>query len=249
MTRPVIAFTVSGLRQKYLRAALDSWAAARGVQDWHLLFCLEPCHKFFPVAEFTGWVRGAFASAEVQVNPARLGCLRNTRHAMRSAFALGAEFAVLAEEDCCVSTDALEYFCWARDTYAADAQAAAVCAHARHTDRGGQGEVVRQAWFSPIVWGTWRDRWAELIDPTWAASAGNTESWDDHLRHVLYDAGRVSIFPVRSRSLHIGEMSTLTPGLLAEWFYRQARSDCFDPARPPQNYREVPFTEELGLLV
>ena len=47
----VIAFTVSGLRQKYLREALGTWGRARGIEDWHLLFSLEPCRTTFPVPE------------------------------------------------------------------------------------------------------------------------------------------------------------------------------------------------------
>jgi len=245
----VVAFTVSGHRQKYLRATLDSWAAARGVQDWHLLFALEPCRLFFPVPEFTAWVRGAFASAQVSVADSRLGCLRNTRRALREAFASGAGFAVLAEEDIVVSTDVLEYFRWAAGTYAGEGKVTAVCAHSLHAGSGDQAAVVQASWFSPIVWGTWADRWREFIGPGWHASPGNSQSWDDHLRRRINGAGRCSIFPVRSRSQHRGQTSTLTPGPLAEWFYRQALSGTFTAARPPQSYREVPFTEDLGLIV
>ena len=108
-----------GCRQKYLRQALGTWRRARGIGDWHLLFSLEPCRLNFPVAEFTQWAKRVFASSEVSVNDQRLGCLRNTRRAMRLAFASGAAFAMLAEEDILVSEDVLEYFSWARDTYAA----------------------------------------------------------------------------------------------------------------------------------
>lgn len=249
MPEQVIAFTVSGLRESYLRESLRSWGKVRGVQDWHLVFCLEPCRQVFPVAEFTQWVNRCFASAEVIVNDDRLGCLRNTRRAMRAAFACGAQFAVLAEEDVKVSDDVLEYFAWARDAYAADSQVAAVCAHAKSTETGGEHQVVRTAWFNPVIWGTWADRWGSFIDPGWGYCEGNTESWDHHLRLRIAEAGKASLYPVRSRAFHIGQVSTLTPGTLAEWFYQVSVSSSFAAHREPGQYEEIPHSRKLGLLV
>lgn len=249
MPSQVIAFTVSGHREKYLRESLDSWSRARGIGGWHLLFCLEPCRRHFPVVEFTQWVGRTFASAEVHVNGEWLRCAGNTRQAMSMAFARGAEFAVLAEEDCVVSTDVLEYFCWARDAYAADEKVLTVCAHAKQAEAGADCDVVRSGWFNPVIWGTWRDRWHSSVAPGWGLLDGALESWDANLRRQIVEAGQVSIFPVRSRSLHIGEVSSQTPGQLSGYFYRQYLSSCFAAGRVPQSYREIPFTEDLGLLV
>jgi hypothetical protein len=245
----VIAFTVSGLRQKYLREVLGTWGRARGVGDWHLLFALEPCHRTFPVAEFTQWAGRSFASAEVRIADEHHGCLRNTRRAMRLAFASGAEFAICAEEDCKVSEDVLEYFTWARGAYAADEKVTAVCAHSLRTEAGGEADAVLGDWFNPIVWGTWQDRWKGFIDPGWGPHQGNEESWDNNLRVQIREAGRRSVFPVRSRSQHIGEVSTQHRYDLAAYFYRGALSSSFAGHREPCDYREIPFTEDLGLLV
>ncbi len=249
MPSQVIAFTVSGLRQKYLREALGTWGRARGIGDWHLLFALEPCRRHFPVAEFTQWAGRSFASAEVVVADKHHGCLRNTRRAMRLAFAAGAEFAILAEEDVRVSDDVLEYFTWARDVHGADEKMTTVCAHSLRTDAGGEADVVRSSWFNPIVWGTWKDRWEDFIDPGWGPWEGNSESWDNNLRMQVAAVGRQGIFPVRSRSLHIGQTSTLTGAPLSEFFYKGALSSSFAAHRPPQQYREIPFSAKLGLLV
>ena len=249
MPSQVIAFTVSGLREKYLRETLSSWGRVRGVQDWHLVFALEPCRHAFPVAEFAQWVRRCFASAEVVVADSQLGCLRNTRRAMRLSFDRGAEFAILAEEDIRVSDDVLEYFTWARDTYAAEEQVTAVCAHSLRTEAGGDADVVLREWFNPIVWGTWKDRWDTFIEPGWGAYEGNAESWDNNLRVQVALAGRQSVFPVRSRSLHTGQTSTLTRAPLSEYFYQQALSSSFTAHREPCSYAEIPFSRKLGLLV
>src|SRR6185437_10605015 len=157
----------------------------------------------------TQWVSRCFASAEVVVADSRLGCLRNTRRALDLAFAAGAEFAVLAEEDVRVSDDVLEYFAWARDAYAADSEVMTVCAHAKKTDGGTDADVVRAGWFNPVIWGTWKDRWEGYIARDWGYCEGNTESWDHYLRMRIKTDGKASIYPVRSRSLHIGQVSTL----------------------------------------
>jgi hypothetical protein len=185
----------------------------------------------------------------VAVADQHLGCLRNTRRAMRLAFASGAEFAICAEEDLLVSTDVLEYVSWARAAYGNEEKMTAVCAHSLRTEHGGTADVVRSTWFNPLVWGTWKDRWEDFIDPGWGPLDGNSESWDNNLRVQVNTAGRESVFPVRSRSLHIGQTSSITPGLLSEYFYRGALSSSFTEDRPPQQYREIPFSAKLGLLV
>ena len=249
MPAHVIAFTVSGLRQKYLREALDSWA--RCSRDSGLASAVRPgaVRANFPVAEFTQWANRTFASAQVSVADTRLGCLKNTRRAMRLAFASGAEFAILAEEDLLVSQDVLEYFSWARDTYAAEEKVTVVCGHSLRTEGGGPDVVVRSSWFNPLVWGTWKDRWEGFIDPEWGPFEGNMESWDNNLRVKVATSGRESVFPAYSRSLHIGQTSTLTGTPLSEYFYKGALSSSFSQRRPPQAYREVPFADVPGLFV
>ena len=249
MPSGVIAFTVSGQRERYLRESLGSWGKARGLRDWHLLFSLEPCRKTFPVGDFTQWAHRVFGSAEVVVSDTPLGCLRNTRRAMELAFGRGAEFAILAEEDVLVSDDVLEYMTWARDSYAADGEIVTVCGHAKSAARGGDHEVVRTGWFNPVIWGTWKDRWESFIKPGWGGFEGNDQAWDHNLRMQIHDAGRCSLYPVRSRSFHIGQISTNHSGQLAEFFYPASVSETFGAHREPQDYAEIPFTRKLGLLV
>jgi len=62
------------------------------------------------VGEFKAFLQRSFRSTEVIVNDVRKGCFANTRDTMRRAFAGGATFAILAEEDLVVADDLLEYF-------------------------------------------------------------------------------------------------------------------------------------------
>lgn len=243
--RLAVAFTVSALRQDYLRTTLDSWARVRGVGQARLLFAFEPLPRRarpFPVAEFREYLARSFPGCWYTISTAeeRQGCFANTRRAVDQALATGRDFVVLAEEDVTVADDTLEYFRWAAQTYHGDQDVIAVCAHSfRSAESAAAASVVRAPWFSPIVWGTWPDRWRDFIRPGWGGAAGNPDAWDLNLRQRIAAAGRVSVFPLRSRALHHGKVSTLTPGALAEHFYGASVSRCFAAHYPPQDYGEI----------
>lgn len=184
--------------------------------------------------------------------------MRNTYRAMETALALD-DFAVLAEEDIQVADDVIEYFTWCRREYEHDASVRSACAHV-HSARGGEpSQVTRACWFNPLVWGTWRSRWPALRS-TWTGTPGDRQfnphhasraedAWDNNLRVVFQERGWHSVFPVRSRTQHQGKVSTLMPVPLADHFYLGSLSDCFAAHYDPQAYHEVPFPEEIGLLV
>jgi hypothetical protein len=237
-----VAFTVSTHREKYLRQTLESWARVRGLRhNVTLLFCIEP-NRNFPEMEFSLWVRRAFPNtARVILSGTEwLGCFRNTRHAMATAFRYDASFAVLAEEDTLVAEDILEYYRWAADRFRGDQRVMAVCAHsfACQPD-AGHYDATFIPWFSPIGWGTWKDVWDEVICPEWAGAEGNPDAWDLHLRQQLQAGGFGSVFPLRSRTQHIGELSSLTRYPLSEYFYKQSVSSCYQDICPPGAYTEV----------
>lgn len=246
-----VAFTVSGRREKYLRATIDSWAKVRGVRDVHLLFSVEPggAMSGTNLAHFEAFLKRSFPSVSVHVNEYVLGCLDNTRRAMRKAFQTGAQFAICAEEDLAVSTDVLEYFTWAQ-RYRDDSDIQTVCAH---TFRSGKhvppGKAVRIKWFSPLVWGTWQRKWEDFILPDWQGLDTNAQAWDLNLRLQLVHADKFSLFPTQSRSIHRGVVSTLTPGMLAEYYYNASLSNCYHDHYDPQDWAEIPPAEELGMTV
>jgi hypothetical protein len=242
-----VAFTVSGQRPKYLRRTLESWHRVRGIQNAHLLFCCEPLPGSFQKEEFEEYLTRSFRSAEAIYNPTKLGCSPNTRQAMDQALRCS-EFAVLAEEDMVVSTDVLEYFTWADQTFQYDADLAAVCAHAFNCEpTASRREVVVTGWFSQMVWGTWRSLWEGVIEPEWGGIPNNPDAWDAGLRELFSSIGRSCIFPVVSRSQHIGETSTLMQWQLAEHFYKQSLSQCFIPDIAPQDYVVVERPDGLVL--
>jgi hypothetical protein len=246
--RITVTFTVSAQRQKYLRQALESWAHVRGVRKAHMQFSMEP-DPTFPADEFIGWTAGAFGQVEVGTNAARLGPTGNTRMAMVRAFAGGADFAVCAEEDVVVASDILEYFTWAARSHAHDKDVLAVCAHVRASAETWTDAAVRLPWFNPLTWGTWRDRWQDFLEPGWGGVPGNEPGWDVNLRQRLTAAGKTCLFPVRSRSLHIGEVSTMFRPELSLHLFPATRSTCYEAQYAPQEYREIIATAGLDVAV
>lgn len=236
----IVAFTVSCLRQKYLRATVDSWARTRHAGTG-FLFCLEPPGTF-PVADFTGYVQRLFPGrVTVYQNPAVLGCLGNTRQAMDMALKLSDDgFAMVTEEDIEVADDVVEYMAWARDFYRDDPETLAVCAHARSSEVLDHTAVTRTSWFCPLGWGTWADRWNMTLRPAWRPLPGsnNPDSWDTNLQQLMQTTGKLNVFPVRSRSLHIGELSVQMGPLLGEHLYKASVSNCYQSRYPQRGYEE-----------
>lgn len=235
-----VAFTVSCKRPRYLRRAVESWARCRGPARF--LFSLEPPPRSFGVGEFTQWAREGLRDVEVVVRPRHLGCNVNTYRALSDGFR-ESDFVVLAEEDIEVADDTLEYFTWAQAAYQSTPGTVAVCAHVKEAGDGGPADVLRAPWFSPLVWGTWRDRWEELLSPGWLE---HPHAWDGHVRMTgAADLSRRCVFPARSRSRHFGERSTITPARAdgtPNYFHLSALTSCFAWEYGQQDYREAQVT-------
>jgi len=160
--------TVSGDRPGYLTETLDSWSAVRGLAQWSFRFVLEPgreerrCRAV--VEEFSR--RRVARDVHLEVNGDRRGVLANPHHALAGAFATGAGFVVLAEEDIVVADDVCEFLAAQPD----DPEVLAVCAFSALA-APQPVDVVADAPFSPWVWGTWADRWHDLLGPRWFEAA------------------------------------------------------------------------------
>lgn len=230
----IVAFTANN-RPRYLRETLDSWAKVRGVEDADLIFRCEPGCP--PVEQMC---RGATfgASLSVTVNPVRYGPLSNPWRCFHEGFGTGADFVVLAEDDSPVADDVLEWFAWARDRFANRSKVLAVCAFQRHVQPGGPHGAVLAPWFRPTVWGTWADRWQNLLRDDWDHDYRH-KGWDWRIiEHWIGERGYLCAAPCQSRSQVSGEFggTHLHPGAQ----YQEHLSRCFSPSYPPGEFTEVP---------
>jgi GNT-I family protein len=235
----LVVFTAFN-RPAYMRETLRSWGKARCSTIAFFDFHVEPgcpemeeaCYAPAP------WIR------TVHVNQVMQGVQRNPFNAMNCAFDRllrdskfrnEDDFVILAEDDFVVSTDIFEWFDWARREFYADEKVLAVSAAQYEEQPGGLAQSLKISRFPGWVWGTWRDRWENLIAPDWTFDYEHN-GWDWRLTdYWCKEKGMVCVVPAVSRSQHIGEHGGVhtIPGqpFLAE------QSKCFVPEIPPQEYR------------
>ncbi|MFC5062694.1 hypothetical protein [Actinomycetospora atypica] len=228
--------TVSGDRPGYLAETLDSWAAVRGLSDWPFHLVVEPGDELARcrdvIEEFVR--RGVARSVEIEVNDERRGVRANPHHALSSAFGSGAGFVVLCEEDIVVADDVLELFAAAPD----DPALLAVCAFSSRPAPQPE-DVLADGDFCAWVWGTWADRWHDLLDPSWFEAArapydGAKAGWDFGVERIAAAAGKRFLAPLASRSDNIGAEGGVHA--LPEEF-EESRAATFVAHREPVQWR------------
>jgi hypothetical protein len=235
----VITMTVSGDRPGYLTETLDSWSAVRGLSGWSFRFVVEPgreesrCRS--AVEEFSR--RRVARDVHVEVNDERRGVLANPHHALSTAFATGAAFVVLAEEDIVVADDVCEFL----DAQPDDPAVLAVCAFSGLV-APQPADVVADGPFSPWVWGTWADRWHDLLGPRWFDAAraphdGAGSGFDFGIVRLQEATGLRVLAPLASRSDNIGREGGVHA--VPEEF-EDTRATTFAAHRDPVRWRPGP---------
>lgn len=231
-------------RPDYLAETLASWSEVRGQDDWHFVAMIEPSpvqsqilKQFYDfLGRYSSW-----GSAELVLNPTRYGVLHHPWVGYERLFKdQDFDFVVRAEDDLLVSQDVLEYQSWAAETYESDPAVGLVSSFA--ADNRATDEVHRVLGLgSPLILGTWRDRWINVIGPTWDHDYSTNEGshmdrsgWDWNLNlRVLPARGLHAILPNRAKTFHMGVYGEHSN---PEIYYVQ---EPFDSHVPPQQYREV----------
>ena len=257
MTRldDVVVTMTACRRPYYLERVLDGWATARGIEDIRrfqvalgrsdrLAQMLEVIDQFVRKVPFT-----VIVLPDDPANPGVWPAIANMGIAAFADPEVG--FVVFGEEDALPADDVLELVAWEREQCAANSNVLLVNAHSR-CGAGWDGPDVRDAqdadpaavrlveYFNPWIWGTWRDRWQEIILPRWDWDGTTGEhGWDngyDWNLALRVLRGMLAPVPDASRSQHIGETEGLyaTPSSLAF-----ARALSFRERRSPVEFRMV----------
>jgi hypothetical protein len=247
-------------RPDYLRRTLASWHATRGldrIRSFTIALGVHPdaWHAQIQVIDAFRQASGLGSRLRVKVDSdaARRsnGMHRAIGEAANHVLADPAvQFLVFGEEDIVVSDDTLEYMTWAGRQFAADRSVLTACAH----NVGGQGwdrrepaddagadqESVRLLpYFNAWCWGTWRDRWEQVLESRWdwdCNSGGAMDSgydWNVATR-IIPQGGYVCAVPDASRSQNIGQHGGWASNA-ETWAFSQAQS--FRPHRDPVTYR------------
>lgn len=199
MIRGTIAITAHR-RPQYLFQVVQSWGKANDGHRWPVLFQCEPVMpeiwKICKDAQVNG-PKFVFVNSDVK------GALGNPYEALKTAFYNDpTEFVVLGEDDSVVSPDILAWMTWAATHFYNDKGVLAVCSFVPQT-YGAPDKYLRRHWFASTVWGTWRDRWENWMEPNWGFDYGDP-AWDRKFVDLCAHDDMTCIFPAQSRSHHIG---------------------------------------------
>lgn len=206
--KDTLVFTVCQ-RPFYFREVLASWGEVRGIQDWRVIFMIEPTDQ--TQAQVAAIDAFRHPDKQLVFNHERLGVLVNPWEGFERAFSSGAEYVVIGEEDLVVSEDVLEFQSWAKREFQGRSEVFGVMSQmqgAFETDDSSAVALVQD--FNPWVWGTWKDRWYSVLRDTWDkdySSGGAADSgWDWNIaKRILPSRGGFMAVPGASRSQNIGQ--------------------------------------------
>jgi hypothetical protein len=143
-----------------------------------------------------------------------VGCNVNTYSAL--AYGFDHHDRVIAlEDDTLPARDFLRFMDWGLTAYERDETVFNICGYQKTptTEIGYRSEVIREQWFTPWGWATWKDRWDGIRD-TWPADDKQI-SWDCVI-HWFTRRDRFEVRPLLARIQNIGaEGGAHVPS--AEW--------------------------------
>lgn len=201
-------------RLRLLQDTLESWYRVRGLEDWHVVAWIDPSnvsrHTAEEFQEF--FFHRNLKNTRVHVNPVHMGVLKSPYYALNGLFDEGYDFVVRAEDDLTVSADVLEYFDWASQYFKNNPNIGNVGAW---SDRMGPENWVTTDEFSPLVWGTWSDRWYGLLGPEWDmdystnnGTPGVEAGWDWNINRIYKREDLSAVHPLASRVQNHGVIGT-----------------------------------------
>ena len=251
--------TTAWRRPYYFEPVLKSWAQADGIADIaRFVIALGTTDRFDAMMELIERMRPQFpCPVEVAVQSKRAVRSRGPHRAIGEAGNLvfsdpSVDFLVFGEEDILVSSDVLAYMAWARDKFAGDGKVLCACAHnqtgsgwdpvALPQDADADQHAVRLLpYYSGWVWATWRDRWEQVLEPSWdwecdTGSQGFDSGYDWNIQlRVMPSGGYVNVVPDASRSQNTGRMEAWSKPPL----FGATQSKSFRDRREPGGYELV----------
>lgn len=204
----VIVMTLCN-RPDYTNQVLRSFEKCTGIEDYHMIMCVEPINgEVIKLAKTFN-----ACSAEVIVNSKRLGCNQNTFQALDRGFSL-CDYVIAAEDDTVFARDALRYFEYCRLRFEQDKDVFSICSYSREKCSEEKWfEVKKIKLFYPWGWATWRSRWLDFKDTL----ANPVNVWDTNVLLTRHE--RSIVVPSLSRVQNIGALNGAhVPS--AEWHHK-----------------------------
>lgn len=222
-------------RPKYTARVLEALAACDGIDGVPVYLMCEPvCDEVVRLAH-------AFRQpCEVFVYAEPAGCNINTGYALATGFK-HADRVVALEDDTVPGRDFLRFIRWGLDAYENDKSVFSVCGYqmTEPHELHRTSEVIRENWFTPWGWATWRDRW-DTIRTGWPEKDEEI-SWDTVI-HRIKLGHRCEVRPIVARIQNIGgELGTHVPSVHWHELHHLNRHWIESTDVPPVGlYHEVP---------
>ena len=194
-------------RVDYFAETLQTWESVRGIEDWHVLVRIEPSPVQDKIAQLA-----KESSMNVHINPEVYGVLPHPWLGFERLFEEGYDFVVRAEDDLLVSDDILEYFDAMAENYKDRQDVVVVLAFNPVASDDSDSTVRLDGEFNPWVWGTWSDRWQNVLRTNWDFAystyngwPGNEAGWDWNFKTRVFPAhGLKCVQPSHSLVQNIG---------------------------------------------
>lgn len=184
-------------RPKYTRQVLEALARCDGIETFAVAFFVEPVDQ--EVIDLAVRFRGPEC---VLVGNNRVGCNCNTYAALAWGFDHHDKVIAL-EDDTVPGRDFLRFMSWGLREYERDRSVFSICGYQKTPadEVGYRNAVIREQWFTPWGWATWRDRW-HSIRASWPRY-DHQVSWDTVIDKFTR-AGRYEVRPMLARIQNIG---------------------------------------------
>jgi hypothetical protein len=210
--RKAVVFT-SYDRLDYLIDTLKSWRNVANKNGYDFFFKLEPSHMQKNMEdEMVNFLNEQELSGSVINNLKKCGVLLNPWESLNTMFEQGYDFVILAEDDIKVSDDILHFFDTLSEKHLKDEEVLAICASSYELwkDSEDLSSYKKINSFSPLIWGTWKNRWNDYLRDTWdkdySSGSGWDAGWDWNISlRIMPKDNLKCIFPLVSRSKHIGK--------------------------------------------
>ncbi len=189
-------------RPEYTKQVIDSLSRCIGIDNYTLLIGIDP--GYVSVSKL--FYNIDFVKHEIFINHSLQGCSHNTYLAIARGFERS-DYVIHVEDDTLLACDALLYFEHCFNAYMHDKSIFTIVAYSRSKsdmDKDSYYKVMKNKWYTPWGWATWKDRWTEM-DAEWdhGISKGG---WDVNLnQNVRRD--RFEVLPCLARCQNIGEQN------------------------------------------
>jgi hypothetical protein len=213
-------------RPEYSQRSLAALLGAKGYSlNKYKIFCAMDCYEN---GDWNKEVYDVYTNFRISpfVAKQKQGCNYTVKKALELAWEDGPDFVLLIEDDIIISDDALMYIEWAAEKYKDDSSVRTIglwghdngYALGTPLTDGEHGKVMRQNYFTCWGWGTWKDRWEEMLTTWTTGDDSHDTSWDVIVSSHLGE--RVEILPSISRAYNCGEhggthRGRAWPGLVA----------------------------------